>query len=127
MINWIEIRDKYFNVLDLSIQLLNNSIYMARNDELTIKFDISNNRDYHIYFNNLFQDMMKGNKMKSEYSFTITTPEFRVHNAFITNISENFSISGNIMNVSFHYDYIDSDEGIVERRDRIIDYILNGN
>lgn len=117
MINWIEIRDKYFNVLELS---------MATNGELTIKFDVLNNRDYHIYFNSLFQDMMKGNKMKSEYSFTITTPEFRVHNAFITNISENFSISGNIMNVSFHYDYIDF-EGVDERRDRIIDYVLNKN
>lgn len=114
MINWIEIRGKYFNVLELSIRPPSNSIY--------IKFDILNNWDYYTYFNNLFQYQMKGDKMKNE----IITPEFRVNNFFITNISEDFSISGNIMNVSFQYDYIDF-ESVDEQRDRIINYILNKN
>jgi hypothetical protein len=126
MVSWIKIGDKYFDVLNFkdfnfSIQVVNP----FPTAELNAEFDVSNNPSYHEYFYSLFYNQM--NKMKGEYSFTLTTPDFRTHHTFITDISNSINSNGyHIMTISFHYDYFDF-EKLDERRDRIIDYVLGEN
>lgn len=126
MVSWIKIGDKYFDVLNFkdfnfSIQVVNP----FPTAELNAEFDVSNNPGYYEYFSNLFSNQM--NKMKNEYAFTLTAPDFKTHHTFITDISNSINSNGyHIMTISFHYDYVDFEE-LDERRDRIIDYVLGEN
>jgi len=126
MVSWIKIGDNYFDVLNvtLSPQELEFGLPPFKlSGELAIEFDISNNPSYYQYFYSLFYNQM--NKMKNEYTFTLTSPDFRTHHTFITDVSNSIRSTDYTMKVSFHYDYVDFEE-LDERRDRIIDYVLGG-
>lgn len=128
MVSWIKIGDNYFDVGVLNVTLSPQEFGLppfTPSGDLNVEFDVSNNPGYYEYFSSLFYNQM--DKMKNEYAFTLTAPDFRTHHTFITDISNSINSNGyNIMTISFHYDYVDF-EKLDERRDRIIDYVLGEN
>jgi hypothetical protein len=131
MINkWFKIGDDNFTAKDISIQFsidtANNTFGYAKivhsgHQTIDITISVDNNQNNSNYFFNLYD---KKNQMisASDYKFDISSAEFVANGCIIKSITSDPTTNLIVMDIRSDYSKV---KPIDERRDEIIDEILN--
>ena len=112
---WIKINNDIYDVIDGSVQLS-----VGSHATIHLTFDISKNKSYQDIFIKMYESQQN---YTSDSKFTISNSKFIGSGSLIKSIDTDFSER---MNLTIRCDYIQTLD-VQERRDEIIDDIINNN
>lgn len=114
--NWIRIEDKTFNIVRGDVQFT-----MGSHANIHIKLDLRSNPSYYSFFIKKYETQSNNNGLVSSYKFDLYHRKFVARGTLIKSMDVSFDEE---MNLDFICDILD-DANIQERRDEIIDDLLN--